>query len=245
LRLITALDGEFERSGIVGFPAEGLAVNRRSRDAAANGPYSNEVMRVGEVYPMVHKPEHDPEAAIDGNHHLPIDPDVQVESAEKTQAHTPERHRHERVLAAIAIGGFLGGVARYEIGLAFPTAHGTFPATTFTVNVAGSFILALLTVFVLEILPPTVYVRPLLGVGFCGALTTFSTWMLDTDRLLGAHDYGAAAGDVLGSLAAGLAATSLGLTVGRAIVAHRERKLAEELEGAQEHQLVPAQGGSR
>ncbi|HZU56266.1 MAG TPA: CrcB family protein [Actinocrinis sp.] len=173
---------------------------------------------------MVHKAEPDAEAAIGGNHELPIDPDIRIESARKTQAHTPERRRHLRVLAAIAVGGFVGGLARYEIGLAFPTGHGTFPATTFAINVAGSFVLALLTVFVLEILPPTVYLRPLLGVGFCGALTTFSTWMLDTDRLLGAHHYGAAAGDVLGSLAAGLAATSLGLTVGRAIVAHRERK---------------------
>lgn len=173
---------------------------------------------------MAHRPEPNPEAAIDGNHVLPIDPDIRIESAEKTKPHTPERHRHELVLAAIALGGFLGGVARYEIGLAFPTGHGTFPATTFAINVAGSFILALLTVFVLEILPPTRYVRPLLGVGFCGALTTFSTWMLDADRLLGVHHYGAAAGDVLGSLAAGVAATSLGLTVGRAVVAHRERK---------------------
>lgn len=192
-------------------------------------------------------PEPDREAAIDGNHHaLPIDPDVRIESARKTRAHTPERRRHLRVLAAIAVGGFLGGVARYEIGLAFPTRHGAFPATTFGINVAGSFLLALLTVLVLEILPPTRYVRPLLGVGFCGALTTFSTWMLDADRLLSARHYGAAAGDVLGSLAAGLAATSLGLTVGRAIVAHRERRLADELERAQEQDLVSsARHGSR
>lgn len=194
---------------------------------------------------MAHEAERGPEAAIDGDHPLPIDPDVRIESADETRARRPERVRHLRVLAAIAAGGFLGGVARYEIGLTFPTRHGTFPATTLGINVAGSFVLALLTVFVLEILPPTRYVRPLLGVGFCGALTTFSTWMLDTDRLLGAGAFGAAAGDILGSLAAGLAATSLGLTVGRAIVAHRERRRVRQQESERERELVSARGGSR
>lgn len=182
-------------------------------------------------------PDTGPEAAIDGKHELPIDPDIGIESADGTQYGASrddaghgagrgtgsDRARHLRVLAAIAVGGFVGGLARYEIGLAAPTPHGGFPAATFGVNVAGSFILALIVVFVLEILPPTVYLRPLLGVGFCGALTTFSTWMVDTDRLLGTGHFGAAAGDLFGSLAAGLAATSLGLTVGRAIVAHRAR----------------------
>lgn len=177
----------------------------------------------------------DAEAAIDGDHHLPIDPDVGVESADGEQAEpqpstsvgSAGRGRHLRILAAVAIGGFAGGLARYGIGRAAPTPHGDFPATTFGINVAGSFILALLVVFVLEILPPTVYPRPLIGVGFCGALTTFSTWMVDTDRLLAAGHDGAAAADLFGSLAAGLAATSLGLTIGRAIVAHRSRVRGE------------------
>jgi CrcB protein len=127
------------------------------------------------------------------------------------------------VLAAIAAGGFAGGLTRYELGLAFPTTPGAFPATTFAVNVSGSFALALLLVFVLEIWPPTRYVRPLLAVGFCGAYTTFSTWMVDADRLFAAHHYATAAWYLLGSLATGLAATSLGLTVGRAVLARRRR----------------------
>lgn len=178
------------------------------------------------------------EAAIDGGHELPIDPDLGIESADATQdgatgggaGRGTGRGRHLRILSAIAIGGFAGGLARYGIGRAAPAPHGGFPAATFGINVAGSFILALLVVFVLEILPPTVYLRPLVGVGFCGALTTFSTWMVDTDRLLAAGHDGAAAADLFGSLAAGLAATSLGLTVGRAIVAHRVRTRGEEHE---------------
>jgi fluoride exporter len=160
----------------------------------------------------------DAEAAIDGKHDLPIDPDFAIDSANTPKGSSP------RILAAVAVGGFAGGLARYGIGLAAPAPHGGFPAATFAINVSGSFILALLVVFVLDILPPTTYLRPLVGVGFCGALTTFSTWMLDTDRLLGAQHYGTAAGDLFGSLAAGLAATSLGLTVGRAVLAHRRRR---------------------
>ena len=163
---------------------------------------------------------------------LPVDPDAEVppptpqpDLHQHPQPH-PHLHPHPhslRVLGAIAVGGFAGGLARYELGLTFPTRHGAFPATTFAINVSGSFVLALLLVYILEIWPPTRYVRPLLGVGFCGAYTTFSTWMVDTDRLLADKHYANAALNVGGSLVAGLAATSLGLTCGRAVVAHRRR----------------------
>jgi CrcB protein len=140
--------------------------------------------------------------------------------------HKPRIGARPMVLAAIAAGGFAGGLARYELGLAFPTTPGAFPATTFAINVSGSFALALLLIFVLEIWPPTRYARPLLAVGFCGAYTTFSTWMVDADRLFAAHHDATAAWYLLGSLAAGLAATSLGLTVGRAVLARRRRHAA-------------------
>ena len=128
------------------------------------------------------------------------------------------------MLAAIALGGFAGGEARYLLGLAFPTAHATFPATIFAVNISGSFILALLLVLILDVWPPTKYLRPLFCTGFCGAYTTFSTWMVDTDRLISAGRYGIAAANILGSLFAGLAAAALGLVVGRALVTYRARR---------------------
>ncbi len=173
--------------------------------------------------------------AIDGDTRLPIDPDiggdpdVATGAAADTAAashRTPGGHRpgtQSAILGAIALGGFAGGLARYGLGQAFPVPHGEFPATTFAVNVSGSFILALLLVFVLEIWPPTRYLRPLLATGFCGAYTTFSTWMVDADRLISAGRYATAAWYLLGSLGAGLAATSLGLTIGRAVLAQWRR----------------------
>ncbi|MGW1874456.1 fluoride efflux transporter FluC [Streptomyces sp. NPDC001975] len=127
------------------------------------------------------------------------------------------------VLAAVALGGLLGGTARYALVLAFPAPGAAFPWTTFAVNVSGAFVLALLLVHVLEIWPPTRYVRPFAAVGFLGAFTTFSTWMVDTDRLLGHGHYATAALNIFGSLFAGLAGTVLGLVVGRLTAARRIR----------------------
>ena len=140
------------------------------------------------------------------------------------------------MLGAIALGGFVGGETRYLLGLAFPTAHDGFPATTFAINVSGSFVLALLLVLILEVWPPTKYLRPALCTGFCGAYTTFSTWMVDTDKLISAGRYGLAAADVFGSLAAGLAATTLGLSWGRAVLTYRRRSDALAEAGVPEQQ---------
>jgi CrcB protein len=125
------------------------------------------------------------------------------------------------VVAVIAAGGFLGGPTRYLLGQAFPTAAHTFPTTTFVINVSGSFVLAVLLVCVIEVWPPTRYVRPFGAVGFLGAYTTFSTWMVDSDRLMAAGRYGFAALDIFGSLLAGLAATALGIFLARAVLVRR------------------------
>lgn len=157
---------------------------------------------------------------------LPIDPDSEARRGDSPLTRARRRAGALppwRVLAVIALGGFFGGLARYGLGLAFPAHRGVFPAATFGINVSGSFILALLIVCVLEIWPPTTYIRPLVGVGFCGAYTTFSTWMVGADQLISAGRTSTAVWYLLGSLGAGLGATSLGLTCGRAVVAHRRR----------------------
>ncbi|MDV9187310.1 fluoride efflux transporter CrcB [Streptomyces sp. SR27] len=98
------------------------------------------------------------------------------------------------VVAAVAVGGAIGASARYGAGLLWPSPEGAFPWTTFTVNVTGCALLGVLMVLVTEkptewsSAPPHPLLRPFLGTGFCGGFTTFSTYALETERLLSGGD---------------------------------------------------------
>ncbi|WP_330479205.1 fluoride efflux transporter CrcB [Streptomyces platensis] len=87
-----------------------------------------------------------------------------------------------RVLAVVALGGLLGGTARYVLGLAIPAPAGTFPLTTSAINVSGSFLLGLLVGLGARHGLP-VQVMTIVGAGFCGACTTFSTFSDDLVHL--------------------------------------------------------------
>ncbi len=126
-----------------------------------------------------------------------------------------------RIVAVIGAGGFAGGLARYGIGLAWPTPPGGFPWATFAINTSGAFVLALLLVLALELLPRTTYLRPALGTGFCGAYTTFSTVTVASDQLAGHGHAGLALLYMAGSIMAGLTATRLGLAIGRTVASSR------------------------
>jgi CrcB protein len=77
---------------------------------------------------------------------------------------------------------------------------------TFAVNVAGAFLLGYFATRLQERLPLSAYRRPLLGTGFCGALTTFSTMQLELVRMLDAGRYGLAGAYAGTSLVFGYAA---------------------------------------
>lgn len=117
--------------------------------------------------------------------------------------------RDWRELAAIFAGGCGGSLARAGLGRAFPIAPGAFPWTTLAINLAGAFALGCLVTRLQERLPPSAYRRPLLGTGFCGALTTFSTVQVELVELLDARRYGVAAIYAGLTIAAGLAAVAL------------------------------------
>ena len=108
-------------------------------------------------------------------------------------------------LLAIFTGGCIGALARAALGEWLPHAPGTWSWPTFAANVAGTALLGWAVTRLQERMPPTAYRRPLIGTGFCGALTTFSTLQLE---LFDLTDAGRAA------LALGYAAASLGTGLG-------------------------------
>ena len=115
----------------------------------------------------------------------------------------------------LCLGAALGAPARYLTDRVIQSRHDTlFPWGTFTVNVAGSLILGLL-LGVATHRPVSPALVAGVGTGFCGALTTYSTFGYETVRLVedGARLF--AACNVAASLAAGLAAATLGYALGR------------------------------
>lgn len=114
-----------------------------------------------------------------------------------------------RELAAIFAGGFVGGIARAELAAALPDHAGRWPWATFIVNVCGAFLVGYFTTRLQERLPVSAYRRPLLGTGFCGALTTFSTMQLELLRMLDGDRIGLALAYASVSLVAGFLAVAV------------------------------------
>ena len=81
---------------------------------------------------------------------------------------------------AVAIGGALGSVARYALSSwVFDITSNKFPYATLIVNVAGSFVMGILFVVIVERAVLPAEMRSLLMIGFIGAFTTFSAFSLD------------------------------------------------------------------
>ncbi|MBW0115206.1 fluoride efflux transporter CrcB [Pseudonocardia abyssalis] len=118
-------------------------------------------------------------------------------------------------LAAVAVGGAAGALGRHGLGLAFPHPAGGFPWATFAINVTGCLLLGVLIVLVTERRAAHPLVRPLLGTGVLGGYTTFSTYAVDAHQMVAAGRVLGAAAYVVGTLAAALAATWLGIRLTR------------------------------
>jgi CrcB protein len=102
------------------------------------------------------------------------------------------------------------------IAEAAPVAPGALPVTTLAVNVAGALALGALVAAVAG--RGRWWVRPLLGTGVLGGFTTFSTFAVETDRLLALGELATAGAYVSASLALGVAAALAGEELVRRLV---------------------------
>lgn len=115
------------------------------------------------------------------------------------------------MLLAVALGGAAGGIARAALEQWRP-AGGGWPWTTFLVNIAGA---ALLAWVVSGRALRGRLARPLLGTGVCGAFTTFATLQVEVVALMRDGRVALAVSYALASIAAGLAAMVVVMTLSR------------------------------
>jgi CrcB protein len=128
------------------------------------------------------------------------------------------------VLAVIALGGMAGASARYGVAQLVTTGSGGFPWATFAVNVAGSFVLGVLLVVLLEAAPASRYLRPFVASGVLGAFTTMSTYLVETSVLAKDGHVAVATTYLVSSVVAGLALAYAGVASGRQVVVRRSAR---------------------
>lgn len=118
-------------------------------------------------------------------------------------------------LIFIACGGAVGALLRYSLQVAIPAAAGKLPVAMLLANVLGSLAMGILFVLIQEKTLLAEWLRPLLMVGLLGAFTTFSTFSLDTIRLLEAGHFTVAVTNILLSVVLSVGAAYIGITITR------------------------------
>ena len=117
------------------------------------------------------------------------------------------------LLLSVGIGGFIGAVLRFTLsGWVQKATASTFPFGTITVNILGSFFIGFLFLYFQHInLSPTQ--KALLITGLLGALTTFSTFSLDTVLLMQEEFYVKAFSNVILNVIFSVGGTLLGMMI--------------------------------
>lgn len=121
-------------------------------------------------------------------------------------------HHTDRLtaLGLVAVGGIAGSLLRWGVAEALPEVR--FAWHTIVVNLAGALVIGLLFGMTTS---AHWRARVLIGTGFCGGLTTFSTWVGDTHAMLDDHHWWLGFVNIAATLVIGVAAAALGLMMGR------------------------------
>ncbi|HST80859.1 MAG TPA: CrcB family protein [Kineosporiaceae bacterium] len=133
-------------------------------------------------------------------------------------------YRQPAALALVAVGGMAGTTVRALTAAALAVPPGHWPTATFTVNLVGAFILGMLleAISSQDLLAHwALRFRLLLGTGFCGALTTYSTLAVEADLLIRSQHPVLAGTYVIASVLLGLIATAAGIWAGNLLGGRR------------------------
>lgn len=127
-------------------------------------------------------------------------------------------------LIYVGAGGFIGTMARYEAQQWLQPDSSVFPAAVLIINLAGCLFLGwFFTVTPAKWRIPAEW-RLLIGTGFTGAFTTFSTFSVDSIHLLQDKEIGLAVLYILSSVIAGLFMSYIGIKIGDLMVSRRLSK---------------------
>ena len=118
-----------------------------------------------------------------------------------------------RELAAVLVGGVVGTGLRLAIDAAVPHADTAFPLSTLIINTVGAFVLGALVARLWATAPS--WLKAGLGAGLLGSFTTFSAFAVSLVSLTTAGEWMPALGYLALTLALGLGAAWLGLSLGR------------------------------
>ncbi len=119
-------------------------------------------------------------------------------------------HARPALWLVVLVGAIPGTLARYAIQRAIPPQPASWPTATFVTNLVGALALGLL----LGGWESRLKLRLLIGTGFLGAFTTYSTLVVDTDLLVTHHCWGLAIGYGLASVLGGALLALLGVLLG-------------------------------
>lgn len=120
------------------------------------------------------------------------------------------------LLIAVSLGGGVGAAGRYLLsGMVQNWSTGSFPSGTLAVNLLGSLLLGFIVQLAETKTVPDLWFKLFLTVGLCGGFTTFSTFSLETFRLLQNGSYLVASLNVFGSFSLCLFGLWLGMVLGR------------------------------